>query len=762
MEYRKLLDQEEGSPNTHTSPTDNQGEYVSHFDDGEVQYGQLQNTIVPGGDTLAQNVPSQDNTVEWDTGDHQWDASGTQWDPRDPWTPMSRAKGEIKLEMDVLGDNELEETHLLIPDDDIGGTDLASVPMEMTCQELGAIGQTDYVDGAPVAQQGSHQTIENPKSWHLPPPLYRQTASNKSMSNLQRAMNKLNVVEGGDIPFDNPSKTTTGPPSAPERVSTPAERPDKLYQNTGAKPKHLVMHKPYIMEAIEENVPMNSDFSSDLKRGTHKDPTGNQGVQDHYAPHVKFFDPHETRPTHNVKIEPKNEQQNWDLYRDQSNTRTPYNTPEPHHTRSRSNLRPINDSQQQYRSMDQNPLANAYHSESKNRTRSEPRGISREHSFTVDNTTDGEYMDEIRPHVTPRETLTPIRSGVRSQRSNERSSMQVYRPPSPDYQYASDSQDIIDSQSYRDHDTNSHPVVSPSPSKLDRGGRSLKCGNYDGKTSLRNYLAQFDMIACCNGWQGHIKAAQLAGHLQGAALDVLGDLNMTDRFEYGALVGALKYRFEPPEQNETSRAKLKHRIRRRNESLEELAHAVRRLSREAFQDIPKETLEYFSMMAFIDGLNDGDMEWHVQSTSPKCLNDALTSALKFESFKKGRHRRLYQPTKENDQSTLIVDTNYSMNQINVEEIEAKITKNLENKFHDRKVDDWRPRGNTFGPTSPMVCNLCGERGHIARRCVRCHPNATGGQRACYNCGERDHFLPKCPKPKARGMSKNSNMSKNGY
>ncbi|CAH1797776.1 unnamed protein product, partial [Owenia fusiformis] len=202
------------------------------------------------------------------------------------------------------------------------------------------------------------------------------------------------------------------------------------------------------------------------------------------------------------------------------------------------------------------------------------------------------------------------------------------------------------------------------------------------------------------------KALQLVGQLQGTALAVLTDLSLEDHFNYEVLIAALKYRFEPPEQNETSRAKLKNKLRGGKETLEELAQEVRKLSREAFRGIPRETLEYFAMTSFIYALNDKDLEWHVQSSNPKTLNDALTGALKYESFQKGRAKRM--SPELNDSSTLLVNANYALNKMSYSQMETRM-KVLEETLEKLGVN--RP------------CGLCNSFEHFTKNCFRRHPKS---------------------------------------
>ena len=82
-------------------------------------------------------------------------------------------------------------------------------------------------------------------------------------------------------------------------------------------------------------------------------------------------------------------------------------------------------------------------------------------------------------------------------------------------------------------------------------------------------------------------------------------------------------------QAEVHRMKLKNRVRRREESLTELAEDVERLIRLAYPgaDAPMMGVDHF-----IDALQEEDMRLKVRQSQPKTLREAVKSALELESF----------------------------------------------------------------------------------------------------------------------------------
>ena len=124
----------------------------------------------------------------------------------------------------------------------------------------------------------------------------------------------------------------------------------------------------------------------------------------------------------------------------------------------------------------------------------------------------------------------------------------------------------------------------------------------------------------------------LAASLKGEAQAVLADLNTAARRNYSSLVNALSSRFSPAHQTEVYRIQLKNKYRKRDESLPELAHEVRRLGRQAYPMAPSHLLELLSKDHFLDALDDADLRPGVYQMRPSTLDDALQAALEIEAF----------------------------------------------------------------------------------------------------------------------------------
>ena len=166
-----------------------------------------------------------------------------------------------------------------------------------------------------------------------------------------------------------------------------------------------------------------------------------------------------------------------------------------------------------------------------------------------------------------------------------------------------------------------------------------KPATYDGSSSWKYHLVQFELVADLNRWPEDIKALELAASLRGVAQGVLSDLPADQRKHYTSLVNRLTARFEPENQSEIYRARLKTRIRKKDEDLGTLAQEISHLVRKAYPSVSIEMQDRFALDAFIDALNDSDMEWAVHQGHPVSLQDASKVAHEYEAFRTGRGRK---------------------------------------------------------------------------------------------------------------------------
>jgi hypothetical protein len=188
-------------------------------------------------------------------------------------------------------------------------------------------------------------------------------------------------------------------------------------------------------------------------------------------------------------------------------------------------------------------------------------------------------------------------------------------------------------------------AVSLSETKNAEGASSgrtprMKPTQYDGKTPYEDYQVQFCMLSELNGWSKNERALYLAGSLGGSARSVLNDIGAKDRYDYDKLDEALRERFGTDDQSELFKAKLRNRVKSREETLQELAHDVRRLVRLAYPKAAIRTHNDLTKDQFIEALGDSEVRWSVFQARPRDLTEALKVAMELEAFKESEKCRM--------------------------------------------------------------------------------------------------------------------------
>ena len=167
----------------------------------------------------------------------------------------------------------------------------------------------------------------------------------------------------------------------------------------------------------------------------------------------------------------------------------------------------------------------------------------------------------------------------------------------------------------------------------------VKPPQFSGSTSWDDYLSQFETLATLAGWSPHAKAAQLAASLRGSAQAVLSDMDSHRRCDYVSLVEALGRRFGSDDAADLYKIQFKARYQQKDESLPELAQAVRRLARLAYPSLPATTQSEFAKDQFLEALQEADIRWRLKQTRPRTLDEALKSAIELEAIQESERQR---------------------------------------------------------------------------------------------------------------------------
>ena len=211
--------------------------------------------------------------------------------------------------------------------------------------------------------------------------------------------------------------------------------------------------------------------------------------------------------------------------------------------------------------------------------------------------------------------------------------------------------------------------------------------------SWESYKLQFDMLAELNHWSEQDKATHSAISLRGSATGVLTSMQPEKGRDYSALVAALDLRFCMAHQTELNRAKLKNRTRKQDETLQELAEDVEKLTRLSYPDAPMAMLDILSKDQFLDALQD-NLRLRIRQHRPTSLHRALETVLELEAIELANNQRqiVREVTLEEGESLTVL-----------------VRRAMETPFRDK---------NTL---RSITCWKCGRKGHLRRDCRQKSP-----------------------------------------
>ena len=220
----------------------------------------------------------------------------------------------------------------------------------------------------------------------------------------------------------------------------------------------------------------------------------------------------------------------------------------------------------------------------------------------------------------------------------------------------------------------------------------------------------------------------MATSLKGPALNILGNLPADRRQNYRELVAALETRYGSTHRTELARARFKHRVKQKDESLAAMAEDLERLGRLAYPDATGELQNVLSRDQFMDALPDADMRLRVKKERPQSLQRALELALELESFQLASNQRQYRMVRETKFEDKRKGEEKPQQLASKEEKEVqplyavldRLEKSLRECVNDvRAAVGWRRRQQDNKRKSG--CWSCGKPGHLRRDCPQNAP-----------------------------------------
>ncbi|VDI45137.1 Hypothetical predicted protein [Mytilus galloprovincialis] len=159
--------------------------------------------------------------------------------------------------------------------------------------------------------------------------------------------------------------------------------------------------------------------------------------------------------------------------------------------------------------------------------------------------------------------------------------------------------------------------------------------SFDGKTiDWQDYLVHFEQVAEWNEWNDLERAKQIVMSLRGPAQKILSTLSKQDLGNYNKIKESLNNRFNPREREAAYVCEFEARRHSKDETVSEYGQALRRLGYLAFPNEKQdsEMMEKVLINKFIRGLNNLDLQKHVQFQRANTLDTAISYAIEYEAF----------------------------------------------------------------------------------------------------------------------------------
>ncbi len=167
--------------------------------------------------------------------------------------------------------------------------------------------------------------------------------------------------------------------------------------------------------------------------------------------------------------------------------------------------------------------------------------------------------------------------------------------------------------------------------------------------------------------------------------------------------------------------KLRSRVRKPDESLQELAGDVERLARLAYPDATDDMLDIIVRDQFLDAFRDEDLRLRVRQSRPASSNEALEQALESESYQLA-NRHCSRAVREVHLERDIDDS--GEHPVNKTAVEAGSLEKLQQCLLEAIQRCSEQASAARAPTvrgtktREVYCWGCGEEGHIRRFCKK--------------------------------------------
>ena len=161
--------------------------------------------------------------------------------------------------------------------------------------------------------------------------------------------------------------------------------------------------------------------------------------------------------------------------------------------------------------------------------------------------------------------------------------------------------------------------------------RLLKLNQFNGEGSLETFLAKFRNMSQYLGWNEMDRFHHLCASLSGSAGQVLWNVPSNATADY--VIELLRTRFGNEIRIEQYRAEVRARRRPPNEMLQSLYLDIVRMTTLAHPNGDVGLTQHVAKEAFINALNDNDLQVDVIDKQPVTVEEVLSIAIRLDAYK---------------------------------------------------------------------------------------------------------------------------------
>ena len=261
------------------------------------------------------------------------------------------------------------------------------------------------------------------------------------------------------------------------------------------------------------------------------------------------------------------------------------------------------------------------------------------------------------------------------------------------------------------------------------------------------YRAHFDVIAEVNGWSKREQGVYLAGSLTGEARRMLTSLSPADRRDSDVLTDKLTLRFDPDCQEESYKATLGQRTRRKAETPQQYGYELQRLAGRGYPDLNSAAQEAIALDHFWKGHPDGDMKVMALMRKMKTMEEAIAFVTQYECVKPKPGKPVMSIESEDSEPALGRVLQLLKNQQGGETTTSGQQSNQPNVAGLPRLPYFKGLFESQDRKLDRLIELCEQVLSIKPRAATAEnkgPSARPGPDDCWYCGKPGHRKYQCP------------------